>query len=170
MRRILFLRHAKSARPEGVADHDRPLAPRGNRAAPLIGSYMASNGLIPDLVLVSTALRTRQTWELVRKELPQAVPERDEPGLYEASAQKMVIFIRATNPAVHTLMLVGHNPGTEDAARLITGGGEPDALSRLSQKYPTAGLAVVAFDIERWRDVAPLEGYLERFVTPDMLD
>ncbi len=170
LRRLILLRHAKSAWPEGVADHERPLAKRGEKAALTMGAYMAREGLIPDLVLVSTAKRTQQTWKLVRKALPENIEEHDRPDLYEAGGEKIVDVVRSVDQPAQSLMLIAHHPGMVDAVQLMTGGGDPDAIARITEKYPTAGLAVVAFDIERWHDVGPLEGYLERFVTPSMLE
>jgi phosphohistidine phosphatase len=87
-------------------------------------------------------------------------------SLYLASAAGLLKRIRAVDDAVEAVLLIGHNPGLALLARLLAGSGEGDALERLAQKYPTAGLAVLRFDVERWSDVAQGTGRLERFVTP----
>ena len=84
MLRLLLLRHAKSDWPDGVDDHDRPLAERGRRAGPLMARYMTGEGLIPDLALISTARRTRETWELLRPVIGNGIRWREEPRIYEA--------------------------------------------------------------------------------------
>ena len=169
MRRLILLRHAKSARPAGVSDVDRPLAARGLRAAPLIGAHMADERLVPDLALVSPARRARETWSLVRERLGP-VPERKDARLYEATAERLLAVVRETDPEISALLMVGHNPGFEDLATRLVGSGDRDLRERLTAGYPTAALAVIAFDGEDWRGVAVRGGRLDRFVTPRLLN
>lgn len=168
MRRLMLLRHAKSAWPEGMADDERPLAPRGREAAPRMGLYLAQSSLLPDLVLVSPARRARETWEIVAPLLPPA-ETREEPRIYEAPAASLLAVVREAPDSASTLLLVGHNPGFETLARALTGHGDRDAFARLRQKFPTAGLAVIDFEAASWRDLAPASGRLDRFVTPRTL-
>ncbi len=168
-RRLILLRHAKSAWPEGVADEERPLAERGRKSAPVIGAYMAREKLIPDLALVSPARRAQETWELVRGGLSKKVAERDTPDIYEVAAGHILEVIRTVKPGIRTLLLVGHNPGMEDLASLLVKDGDADAIGRMKEKFPTASLAVIDFDVEGWDEVAAGTGYLERFVTPRSL-
>jgi phosphohistidine phosphatase len=165
-RRLILLRHAKSAWPDGVADRERPLAERGRKAADVIGAYMAREKLIPDLGLVSPARRAQETWKVVRKTLSGKIDEREAPDIYEVSAERIVDVIRAVAPDIRTLLIVGHNPGMENAASLLVGDGDADAMDRMEDKFPTAGLAVIDFDIDGWDELASGSGYLERFVTP----
>lgn len=169
MRRLMLLRHAKSNWPAGVADRDRPLASRGRAAAPVMGRYLAEELLLPDLVLVSPSLRTCETWELVASMLPEKPAMRHEPRIYEAPSERLLAVVQETQRDVRTLLLIGHNPGSEELAALLTGHGDRYAAQRMSQKYPTCGLAVLDFAIEDWRDVAPRGGRLDRFVTPASL-
>ncbi len=166
MRRLMLLRHAKSDWPDGVDDHVRPLAERGRQASPLMGAYMAKEGLLPDLAIVSTARRARETWELARAAFGQNIAERDDARIYEASAHAILDVIRQTGPDVHALLLVGHNPAFQELALTLVGQESRSALSPLRRKYPTAGLVVIDFDIERWSDVSGGLGRLERFETP----
>lgn len=168
-RRLILLRHAKSAWPDGVADRERPLAERGRKAAPVIGAYMAREKLIPDLALVSPARRAQETWKLVRDALPKKVAERGAPSVYEVSADRIVDVIRTVEPGIRTLLVVGHNPGVENAASLLVADGDADAMGRMKEKFPTAGLAVIDFDVDGWDEVAAGSGYLERFVAPRSL-
>ncbi|EPE95888.1 SixA phosphatase family protein [Rhizobium grahamii] len=168
-RRLLLLRHAKSAWPENVPDHDRPLAGRGEKAAPLMGHYLAHEKLIPDLVLVSSARRTQETWGLLAKKLPSSIAKRDAEDLYEASAAKIAAVVQTIDPKVRTLMLIGHNPGFQDLADGLIGEGDPEACARIREKFPTAALAVIEFDADRWEDLRPRSGLLERFITPRSL-
>jgi phosphohistidine phosphatase len=169
MRRLILFRHAKTDRPEGVRDVDRPLAGRGRRAAPRMGAALAEAGLIPDLALVSPARRATETWDLAKPALG-TVPERSEPRLYEASVETLLAVVRETDPGVGTLLMVGHNPGFERLAARLVGEGDAAARDRLAEKFPTAAVAVIDFPTEDWRKVAPGSGRLERFVTPRSLE
>jgi phosphohistidine phosphatase len=168
-RRLILLRHAKSAWPEGVADEERPLSDRGRKAAPIIGAYMAREKLIPDLALISPARRAQETWQLVREILPDGIADREAVGIYEVPADTILAAIQTVKPGIRTLLMVGHNPGMEDLASLLATEGDVDAMARMTEKFPTAGLAVIDFDLEGWNEVAAGTGYLERFVTPRFL-
>ena len=167
MRRLMLLRHGK-ATPDATKDMDRPLAACGREAVPRIAAHLAAEQLFPDLALVSPARRARETWELVEPALGP-VRARFEPLIYEAPPERLLAVIRGVEPAIHTLLLVGHNPGFEDLARLLVGHGDRYASARMAKKYPTAGLAVIDFDIEDWAAVKPGSGRLDRFVTPKSL-
>ncbi|KQV73133.1 histidine phosphatase family protein [Rhizobium sp. Root1220] len=168
-RRLLLLRHAKSAWPAGIADHERPLAERGEKAAPLMGGYLAREGLVPDLVLVSSARRTQETWMLAAGALPSSIEKRDVERLYEASAADISAILQTIEPSVRTLMLIGHNPGFQEFANDLVGAGDAESCMRLRRKFPTAGLAVITVDADRWGDLNPRSGFLERFVAPRSL-
>ena len=168
LRQLLLLRHAKSAWPEGVPDFDRPLAPRGRKAAKRMGAYLINARLVPDLALISPARRARETWDRVRPHLGP-IGERPEARLYEATAGGLLAIVRETEPEVATLMVLGHSPGLDELAKLLAGSGSEEARARLMRKYPTAGLAVLDFHIETWREVEAGLGRLDCFVTPRSL-
>lgn len=169
MKRLLLLRHAKSAWPENVADHDRPLADRGRRDAPRMGAYIAAAGFLPDFALVSSARRTQETWALVAPALAKPCPSRTVTSIYQAEPSAILTAIRQAPAESQTLLVIGHNPGFEDVASLLAPDGEADTLARLRAKYPTAGLAVITFDSKTWADVAAGAGWLQTFVTPKTL-
>ncbi|QRG05459.1 histidine phosphatase family protein [Xanthobacter dioxanivorans] len=166
MRRLILLRHAKSDWPDGVADPERPLAPRGRTAAPRIGIYIAREELVADRVLVSPARRTRETWDLVAAQLPPVKVVASEPRIYDASASRLLSVLREQPRDAHSLMLVGHNPGLEDLAEMLAAGGSATYLSKMSEKFPTGALAVIDLPVDDWSLVAPGSGRLDRFVTP----
>ncbi len=165
MRRLILLRHAKSDRPAGVDDHDRPLNPRGREAAPRMGAYIAEAGLRPDHVLVSSATRTLETWDAVRIPL-DGNPGETVPALYECGAEQIFDVVRRAPDHAGTLLVVGHNPGLQDFAMEAVGSGPKAERKRLATQFPTAALAVIDFESERWADIAPGAGRLERFVKP----
>jgi phosphohistidine phosphatase len=170
MRRLILLRHAKSdwSRP-GQADHDRALSARGRKAAPRIGAYLAEQGLVPDLVLASTALRVRETLDPVLKALGRRPRVTFDRRLYEADADDILGVLRETSPAAPALLVVGHNPGLSDLAELLVASGSDEAQRAMLEKFPSAGLAVIDFAVDDWRDLKPGSGRLDRFVTPRSL-
>jgi len=148
MKQLLLLRHAKSSWDDpDLDDFDRPLAQRGLKAAQLIGRELAARDWLPDQVLVSSALRTRDTWRLVAAELPAHPRVVFAEALYEASAADILSQIRRVEPSSGCLAVVGHNPGLEDLAKQLAGpGSETKARRRLEEKFPTAALARFVFD------------------------
>jgi phosphohistidine phosphatase len=133
---LYLLRHAKSSWDEpGLADHDRPLAPRGRRAAKAMGRYLREQGIEPEVILCSSATRARQTLE--RLGLSGA---RIEPGLYAADAATLRGFI----PEGDSAMLIGHNPGLHDLALSLARSGP--RLDELAAKFPTGALATIELD------------------------
>jgi phosphohistidine phosphatase len=168
--RLLLLRHAKSEKAEpGMRDHVRRLNDRGERDAETIGAYLAHHGLIPDLVAVSTSQRTRETWEHVAAMLSASPPVAFEERLYNAGAEAILAVVKETKPAVRTLMVIGHNPGLHEVARLLIASGDVEARERLNEGLPTTGLAAIDFAGKDWRKLHPHGGRLERFVTPRSL-
>jgi phosphohistidine phosphatase len=168
MRRLILLRHAKSDWPDGVADSDRPLAERGRDAAPRMAAYLAAEGLRPDRVLVSPARRTRETWDLVRETAAwTAVPDEVVPSIYEAPVARLLDVVRSLPDTAATALMIGHNPGFQDLARLLAVPSE--GRRALTRKYPTAAVAVIDLPVEHWAGTEPGEGSLERFVTPRSL-
>lgn len=166
MHRLMLLRHAKSDRPVGVEDHERPLAKRGRKNSPRMGRYMAEEGLIPDLAVVSTARRTQETWELARPAFTIDIAQQDERRIYEAPSSAILDVIKEIDPEIRSLLLVGHNPGFQDLALMLIGTAGASDLARLEEKFPTSGLVVITFDAGGWAGVGPAHGHLERFETP----
>ena len=159
-RRLYLLRHAKSSwdDPE-LDDHDRPLAPRGRRAAEAIARHLREQGIAPDLVLCSTSRRARETVEVI--DLPSV---RHEPELYGASAEALLERLRRVPDAVGTVMIVGHNPAMERLALDVT---RPSALrSEIEVKFPTAALATIALPEAGWQSLAHGAGDVIAFVRP----
>jgi len=148
--RLLVLRHAKSEKAApGVPDRERPLNARGVRDAATMGAYIARHGLEPDLAVVSTARRTRETWECLAGKLAAPPAPVYEQRLYNAGADGILAAIRHVDGKARTLMVIGHN--------------------QLNERLPTAGLVVIDFAGDEWRKLHPHGGRLERFVTPRSL-
>ena len=172
MKTLALFRHAKSDWSDPrLEDFDRPLAPRGIKAAPRMAKEMKKLGLAPDLVLCSEAVRTRQTWDLAAPEIgatPRLVVQR---RLYLAAPGELLEAVREVGPEAETLMLIGHNPGMENLAAVLAGPeSDPTAFRRLAKKFPTAALAILTFEIATWRDAGPGTGTLTHFIQPRDLD
>ena len=168
MTQLFLLRHAKSSWDDSeLVDHDRPLAPRGWRAVRLLAEHLGREGVTPALVLCSSARRTRDTLEGIAPALGEATPVQVEDELYAASERRLLERLRAVEDDVESLMLIGHNPGVEQLALSLAGGGQK--LATLRRKYPTGALATLEFS-GRWGDLRPGSAELTDFVTPKQLD
>ncbi|MFI9650355.1 SixA phosphatase family protein [Streptomyces sp. NPDC052040] len=166
LRRLVVLRHAKSAWPEDVDDHDRPLAPRGRRDAPAVGHALAEADCLPDLALCSTALRARQTWQLASAQWGTPPPVRFDPRLYAADVPGLLEVVHEVAAEVETLLLVGHNPELADLVLALAGQGLDDTLERVGTKFPTAAIAVLAAHGATWQALAPGRALLTEMTVP----
>ncbi|WP_067542944.1 SixA phosphatase family protein [Nocardia crassostreae] len=161
VRTLILMRHGKSGYPEGVADHDRPLAPRGRREAGLAGDWLRETQPGIDAVLCSTATRTRETLAATGITAPVTF----EKGIYEASPHTLIELVQLADPAVATLLLIGHAPGMPWTAWELASNRGSTAAEELSRKFPTSALAVLEFD-RPWAEVDPGTGDLVRFHVP----
>jgi phosphohistidine phosphatase len=168
-RRLIVLRHAKSAWPDGVPDHDRPLAPRGRRDAPAAGRWLRKSGLVPDRVICSTAERARQTWQLAEEKLGAHPETVFANRVYGATSAELLDLARHAPAGVRTLLIVGHDPAarelTLDLAETQPAGQDSDALDRARIKFPTAAIAVLEFT-GTWPKLGPGQARLADFVVP----
>lgn len=170
MRRVFLLRHAKSTlQDEGQDDFDRPLAGRGRKAAPVTAAFMRRNDLFPDLVLCSSACRTRESLALTLPFLRGEATILLEDNLYLASGAKLLNRLREVEDRFRRVMLVGHNPGLQDLALMLADSGPEDERALMAEKFPTAALAVIDIASERWGGIERRGGALARFVTPRAL-
>ncbi|WP_335936057.1 SixA phosphatase family protein [Streptomyces sp. PTD5-9] len=165
-RRIVLLRHAKAEWSQD-SDHERPLAERGRRDAPVAGRRLADSGIVLDLALCSTAVRTRETWKLAVHEMPRRPRTVYEERLYEASPGELIALINETPDDVRDLLLIGHNPGMHAVADALSGTADGDALARMHRGgFPTAAFAVVEFS-GSWKSVEHGVGRLVEYWTPN---
>lgn len=162
MRGLLLLRHAKSDwNADYGDDRSRPLKGRGRKAANTIGRFLATADQIPDAAITSPALRAADTLRLAMTAGDWSCPVRTAAGLYGAGMSGLIAEIRAESMDTELLLAVGHEPVWSDAIATLIGGG------RL--RFPTAALARIDFDLDRWQDVAPDTGVLSWVVTPRLL-
>jgi len=145
MKTLFLLRHAKSSWDDlSLSDFDRPLNERGRRTAPFMGELMRKRGLSPQIIISSPAARAGETALAVTKAAGLKVEPVYDARIYEASPHTLVEIITAIDDLRSSAMLVGHNPGMEGVVNFLTGRVEP---------MPTAALAVLELDIDRWQDM-----------------
>jgi len=151
MKTLILLRHGKSswADPE-LEDHDRPLAKRGRRAAPVIGEWLARRGHRPDTVLTSSSRRTLETLERVRTELPGLPEAIVDARLYHASPDAMLARLAELPSRAGAVLLVGHQPGLSAFARKLANGRVRPRCAGAFEHFPTAAAAVLELDIDDW--------------------
>jgi phosphohistidine phosphatase len=165
-RRIVLLRHAKAEWSQD-SDHERPLAERGRKDAPVAGRKLVDSGIVIDLALCSTAVRTRETWKLAVHEMPHRPKTVYEERLYEASLGELIALLNETSDDVQNLLLIGHNPGMHALADALAGSAEGETMARMTRGgFPTAAFAVIEFS-GSWKGVEHGVGKLVEYWTPN---
>lgn len=170
MKKLYILRHAKSSWDAmDLPDHDRPLAPRGERAALVMGRYMAQRDLIPDMVICSTATRSVETLRLVASQWECDVPAVRDRSLYLTGARTIRQRVAQTEEPVKVILVIGHNPDLHDLTVELAEPGS-QAHRRLAEtKFPTSALAVFHFTISDWPSLRSASGTLVDLKTPKVL-
>ncbi|HEX5332861.1 MAG TPA: histidine phosphatase family protein [Cellulomonas sp.] len=165
-RRLVLLRHAKAEHGGEIVDHLRPLSLVGRRQAAGVGATLRAAGVIPELVLCSSSVRTRQTWDLMRSSLgAQPVAEISD-ALYSAGVRALLEVVRAVSSDVRTVLLVGHEPTVSEAGATLAGpGSDEPCLARVRVGMPTGSYSVLETDVD-WAQLEPDGARLVRLVTP----
>ncbi len=171
MKTLTLLRHAKSAWDDPAArDFDRPLNRKGRRAACLIGAEMRERGLAFDRVIASPAARVVETLADVGQAYGEPIRAYYDQRLYLASVATLLDTVHGADDDAQRLLLVGHNPGLERLAMLLTRDDGDGLRGKLSVKYPTAAIVEIGLPVDRWRDVAAGTGRVMLFIRPRDLD
>ena len=158
MRKLLIMRHAKSSWDNAeISDFDRPLNPRGLQAAPFMGSQIYKNNLIPDLIVSSPAKRAKQTAVLVRGSAGVETNIEFEEKIYEASPTTLLYITSEISDKYKSVLIIGHNPGIEGFIRILTSE---------THQMPTAAVAQISLNIEKWADISINCGQLELLMRP----
>jgi len=162
-RLLLLLRHAKAEQVAGKPDHDRVLAPRGRRDAEQVGRWLYAQGVACDLVICSTAVRTRQTWEHAIRGGARSEFVEYRRAVYLGGAGQVLDTIREDAGEVGTLMVIGHAPAVPALVSMLTDGeGSVEAHRAVADGFPTSGLAVLRFS-GSWASLDHGDALLERF-------
>ena len=170
MKRLLIFRHAKAGPHDPVHDKERALVDRGRNDAALMGRAMRDKAYLPDLVLCSSATRTRDTWQHAGPMLGAKPQVHFLDELYDAPEKQILKTIRGVKENVPVVMYIGHNPGLENLARRLVRNPENSAekkrLAAMMQKFPTSAVAVINFDAKAWSDIDAGQGALADFLAP----
>ena len=170
MKSLHLLRHAKSRRDAPkLADHDRPLSPRGMQDMMAIAEHCADTGIQPNLILCSSALRTRATLALLIPYLPPVPRILIERGLYLASVGDLFARVREAGDEVASVLVIGHNDDLHEFAKALAGAGEPALRARLQGKFPTGALASFSLSSPSWHHLEVGAGTLSGLITPKEL-
>jgi len=163
---LYLMRHAKAADDlSAPTDHERPLAPRGRRAAGLVGEHMAKRKAPLDAALCSTATRATDTARLALDEWSPRTPLTRERGLYLCGWDGLLDRLRGVPDSVGALLLVAHNPDIHELAAFLTDERDTDKADAFVNAYPTG--ALTEFDIDRpWREIGAESGRLGEYVAP----
>jgi phosphohistidine phosphatase len=166
MKTLYLLRHAKSDWGDSsLKDFDRPLNHRGWKAAKAIGHEMRERALVPDLVLVSPAVRTKETLARAEEGFGDKLNAVEDRAIYLAETETLVDLVRGTQNDADRLMIIGHNPGMHELV-LVLANGPIELREEVAHKFPTAALVEISFDVGEWADVAVGTGRLRNFVRP----
>lgn len=166
MRRLVLVRHAKSAWDDpSLADHDRPLAPRGEQALPKIRTHVATLDLPRLLVLCSTANRARATLDGIAPVIPADAAVTHERRVYESDAGGLLDLIRAVDDDFESVMVVGHNPALQDLAVTLVVGGDAIGRDQLSTKLPTGAVVCLSFEAA-WSELPARGAILDELFMP----
>jgi phosphohistidine phosphatase len=165
MRTLHLLRHAKSSWDQpGLADHDRPISGRGRNAGEQLAEYLRRSGYRPGLVVCSSALRARQTLDLIAGGVGVGVPVRIEELLYTADADDVWKLVRLLPDDIDEAMVIGHNPTLHELAISLAADGDDELRARLQAKLPTGALVTIVWAADRWSELrrgsAALHGYV----------
>jgi phosphohistidine phosphatase len=156
----MLLRHAEAGWSAG-SDRERPLTANGRRAAARVGERLSESGMVPSRALVSSAMRTRQTWDEMSRGWTRDVAVAVEDDIYEAPSRRLLQVVREHGGDAGILLLVGHNPGVHDLLTTLAAG---DQHARIPLGFPPATLAVVDLEIDDWTDAEPATGIVDRVI------
>ncbi|NND71486.1 MAG: histidine phosphatase family protein [Rhodothermales bacterium] len=161
MKTLYLLRHGKSDwDADYQGDHERPLASRGVKAARRVGKFMAIIDAVPELVLTSTAVRARTTFEAAQSKGNWSCESRLVPDIYESNPQSILYMLAESGETADSVMLVGHEPTWSGTVRVLTGG---------RVRFPTACVARIDLMINSWAEIQPASGELQWLLPPRLL-
>ena len=172
MKTLTLLRHAKSGWDDPVSrDFDRPVNARGKRASEVMGKWLRDNGVAFDLIIGSPAIRVVETIEHLAIGYGEAMTPNWDKRIYLASAEDLLEVIQGAPDSADRVLIVGHNPGFEDLVLMLVPEVIGDeARDAVEEKYPTAALAEISFDVDHWTDVRAGQGKLIWFKRPRDVD
>ncbi|MGH1456643.1 MAG: SixA phosphatase family protein [Alphaproteobacteria bacterium] len=164
-KKLFLLRHAQATSSSSSSDKDRSLTPQGKDDAKALGVEMQKKGFIPDLILCSSALRTKQTLEGLQHSLGVENVEYQD-ILYNGSTGDYLYQIQQVDDAYNNILFIAHNPSIYELVILLGGMGNDSVMQRLSEGYQPATLSVIDVKAEHWADIQPAENTLLTIKNP----
>jgi phosphohistidine phosphatase len=171
MKRLITFRHAKSGWDQpAIRDFDRALNDKGRRAAATMGRHLRQLGLRFESVIASPAVRVAETLDAMFDGYGRRITPSWDRRAYLATASTLLEIVQEAPDTIEALMLVGHNPGLEELVLLLTDDTDVGARDSIGEKYPTASVAEIRFEVDRWEDIRAGDGHLVRFIRPRDID
>lgn len=166
---VLLMRHAKSSWAEQVlGDRKRPLNARGRTDAPIMAQWLRDQGLAPDQVVTSDAVRAVETWECMAPHFPNASATL-RPEIYLAGTEALLDVLRQTSETTQRLLMIGHEPGISNAALSLAPAPLSEEMRNGFDRFTTANIAVININVPKWRDVRRGAGTCLDFARPSDL-
>ena len=168
MKRLLMMRHGKSvANKPGQEDIKRALSPKGHSAILEIANWMLHNSILPEIVLISKAQRTTETWQLIKNVIGRVTVIHSQEALYLAGPNEILDQLSKINNNHNTVMIIGHNPGLDILAQsLVAKGSNSSAVKSLQKGFPTAAMAIFQLKGNNWQNLASDGAELLTFMSP----
>lgn len=166
-RHLYLLRHGKASKDyDAYVDFERPLIKRGKKDSKQMKKWLASNHIMPDLILCSPSVRTKETLEKVIKAFDNIEVLFVE-SLYLASADEILHLLQQVVSERRNILVIGHNPGFEDFVTNICDIGQSNdsAVERIGNKFPTSSIACIEIE-GKWSDLGKAPAYLTEFIRP----
>jgi phosphohistidine phosphatase len=171
MKTLYLMRHAKAGWDDPQQrDFDRPLTPRGEAAAVLMGRFLRAQSISVDVLLASPAVRNAMTWDRLESSWKSSLAPIFEQSIYMATVDTLLGLVQASPRSAKAMMLLGHNPGMEDLSFKLIGDGDEGGIDLLDHGFTTAAIAELSFDVADWSDITAKSATLQRFITPRSLD
>lgn len=164
MRTLILLRHGKAVPHGAVPDFERPLTEKGKRDSLAAGTLLKEAGIVPDIALVSPALRTRMTWDEAQRELPP-IHETLMPALYQASSDDILAIIHEMDNMMRSVCVVGHNPALHEIAVRLAKSSK--ARKDIGDHFPPGSLIVLRFETTEFRSIRDGSGKVMLFQRPE---
>lgn len=162
MKKLYLLRHAQSGSKQALDDHSRTINAQGKQECKAMNAYIIQNNIKPEIILCSDAVRTQETGQAVFQG-NNDIKITANKKLYQATPGEILKEIAKIDDSVGSVMIIAHNPGIGQLAKLLAGSGDMEIIKRIGTEYPTCGLTELSFNVERWKKIDPGSGVLERF-------
>ena len=173
-KRLTLIRHAKSRWDDlELSDFDRPLSPRGIKAAPKIAKYLSDEGLSPDLIFCSPARRTKETLSRMKTVIPLSSEIVFDRSIYSAGMGEGIMNLLMTqNPEEEHVWVIGHNPAMQELSLVLPNwdASQQETRNRILRKFSTAAVCRMEFDTQNWQEIGFSKAKFSHFMTPKMLE